>query len=741
MINAPRSIKWSLKDDAILLVHHWHDALNTCRTRWHVKGHSPSEAAARLQELKTCLSPCVYDLWPDASAIERSALRPMLALLTSAAGRQQLISEMDAAQAAEDVGFCNADAAPWIDELQQFHDGDDVAALVMALDDLPRRHEGSFTRNDDLELICKVQRVHHSEGQELQKDITVGDHASDDGCQHRVQALRSKLSECLAHEFLPKYGSSSVFAAELDRRVSAAMLGASRTPGRGSSNAAQKLALRALRKELRAEPNGQRKAADLPHAIRRAYRHHPQLNAAQPALLCNPELPPLTLHYDSDVILPQLTADGVPMPVAQRQPLPYSAYVQPLHGVGLQAAARIPSEWLLRLDSSRFILREQLHSEYSVADVTRHTRVSQLNTDIQAFVRCRTGCRATNPALVHESCDVDGSVRYALVDANATVEDANLFNIAHQLLVSSLTVIELQHHRYQLQQAIRGLLAAAERTMCAIDEQMLRISTLPQLQTLHNKLSVPSPPAATSCACLPPSVPPTVLPSSPTPTATRTCVRTSIPLQQPTPHTPESPPVQPPERDALQQLLHAASQGAGNPRPHAPEHNAMANNLCAAPHAHHVDTRLPTDEASYRKVRRMLEAVDEQPHCVCSNCGFTDLRDKMHVISVRCAAASDLRAWRVYQPALEALASELSVNVNEVFLCEPVPVSCPPRCRVFSCATCRAEAKRDVAQYDMFDGHADTAESYCSIGLGEPLPTALQSLSMEGRLSLSLIKV
>ena len=115
------------------------------------------------------------------------------------------------------------------------------------------------------------------------------------------------------------------------------------------------------------------------------------------------------------------------MPVAQRQPLPYSTYVQPLHDVGLQAAARIPSEWLLRLDSSRFILREQLHSEYSVADVTRHTRVSQLNTDIQAFVRCRTGCRATNPALVHESCDVDGSVSYALVDANATVEDANLF--------------------------------------------------------------------------------------------------------------------------------------------------------------------------------------------------------------------------------------------------------------------------------------------------------------------------
>eukprot|EP00966_Prymnesium_polylepis_P172507 3989815-Prymnesium_polylepis.1 len=83
---------------------------------------------------------------------------------------------MDAEQAAEDVAMYNTDGAPWIDELEQFHDGDDVAALITALDDLPRRHAGSFTRNDDLELICKVQRVHHSEGQLLQKDITIGNH-------------------------------------------------------------------------------------------------------------------------------------------------------------------------------------------------------------------------------------------------------------------------------------------------------------------------------------------------------------------------------------------------------------------------------------------------------------------------------------------------------------------------------------------------------------------------------------
>jgi hypothetical protein len=311
----------------------------------------------------------------------------------------------------------------------------------------------------------------------LQKDITVGDHASDDGCQHRVQALRSELSECLAQEFLPKYGSSSVFDAELDRRVSAAMLDAIRTPGRASSNAAQKLAIRALRQELRAEPNGQRKAVDLPHAIRRAYRHHPQLNAAHPALLCNTELPPLPPDYNRDVILP-LTADGVLLPVTQRQPLRYSAYVQPLHGDGLQAAARIPSEWLLRLDASRFVLPQPLHGhgEYSVADITRSTRIFDLNSDIQAFVRRKTSCRASNAVLVHESRTADGKFTYMPVDSNATAEQADLFNIAHMVLVSSVPVTELQlHRRDELQDAIRCPLAAAGHTLPVSDESMLML--------------------------------------------------------------------------------------------------------------------------------------------------------------------------------------------------------------------------------------------------------------------------
>jgi len=297
-----------LQDDAILLVNHWHDELAGSPTRWHVKGHSSEQAATRLHELQGSLSSRVYNLWPDAPADERDALRPMLKSLTSSDGRQRLISEMDAAQAAEDDFLYNVDAAQWVTELEAVHDRRNVANLITELDDLPRRHAGSFSRNDDLELICKLQRVHLSQGREKQKDIVVGDHAPDDGCKHRIHELRGHaqntmgLSHELVCEFLPTYGSSRAIDAELAGRVSEAMLNTSREPGRSSSSAGQSLAVRRLRRELEMEEGGQHKKARLPCAIRRACELHPELKAAHPALLCNVALPPLPLSYDTDVI-------------------------------------------------------------------------------------------------------------------------------------------------------------------------------------------------------------------------------------------------------------------------------------------------------------------------------------------------------------------------------------------------------------------------------------------------------
>jgi len=90
IVNAPRSVKWSVQDDAILLVNHWNDELAGSQTRWHVKGHSTEQATIRLQELQKCLSSRAYNLWPDAPAGERNELRPMLKSLTSSDGRQRL---------------------------------------------------------------------------------------------------------------------------------------------------------------------------------------------------------------------------------------------------------------------------------------------------------------------------------------------------------------------------------------------------------------------------------------------------------------------------------------------------------------------------------------------------------------------------------------------------------------------------------------------------------------------------
>ena len=181
----------------------------------------------------------------------------------------------------------------------------------------------------------------------------------------------------------------------------------------------------------------------------------------------------------------------------------------------------------------------------------------------------------------------------------------------------------------------------------------------------------------------------------------------------------------------------------------------MANNLCGQSHAQHApETHLPRNAPPWAKVRAMLERIDERPHCICSNCGIADYPDNMRIITVPCNGPADLRAWRVYQPAITALARELGLDVdneglptsNEVFLCDPTDPTDDgrPQRKVFSCATCTVDWRRDVSRYDMFDGHitnADGSWTYESIGVGEPLPAVLACLSMEERLSLSLIKM
>ena len=76
-------------------------------------------------------------------------------------------------------------------------------------------------------------------------------------------------------------------------------------------------------------------------------------------------------------------------------------------------------------------------------------------------------------------------------------------------------------------------------------------------------------------------------------------------------------------RDALQQQRAFASQGAGNTRPAAPEHNRTLNNLSSGNHSEHKEgTRLPTAAAECRQLSIHLKAVEGQPQCLCFNCGM-----------------------------------------------------------------------------------------------------------------------
>ena len=195
-------------------------------------------------------------------------------------------------------------------------------------------------------------------------------------------------------------------------------------------------------------------------------------------------------------------------------------------------------------------------------------------------------------------------------------------------------------------------------------------------------------------------------------------------------------------RDALQQQRAFASQGAGNTRPAAPEHNRMLNNLTGQDHSKHKEgTRLPTAASEWRLLRNHLKAVESQPQCVCFNCGILIYR-KDATFLAKAASRDELRAWRVFHPMIEDHARRTGVPVNDLFLCEhatPAPDGAA-RCRVFACGSCRSEKASDPARYDLMDG-VQPDGTLEDIGLGSALPPVLAVLTAEERLTLSVVKV
>ena len=196
-------------------------------------------------------------------------------------------------------------------------------------------------------------------------------------------------------------------------------------------------------------------------------------------------------------------------------------------------------------------------------------------------------------------------------------------------------------------------------------------------------------------------------------------------------------------RDALQQQRAFASQGAGNTRPAAPEHNRMLNNLTAGDYRRHKEgTRLPTAAADWRKLRNHLKAVEGQPRCVCYNCGMLIYRKDARFLA-KAASRDELRAWRVFRPLIEDHARRDGVPVDDLFLCEhatPAPDDGAARCHVFACGSCRSEKASDPARYDLMDG-VQPDGTLEDIGLGSVLPPVLAVLNSEERLMLSVVKV
>ena len=65
---------------------------------------------------------------------------------------------------------------------------------------------------------------------------------------------------------------------------------------------------------------------------------------------------------------------------------------------------------------------------------------------------------------------------------------------------------------------------------------------------------------------------------------------------------------------------------------------------CALTHAllnrHAAGTNLSFSDAEWELLRRALAAYEEEPLCICYNCGIADYAQRMHKITIPCAGAN-----------------------------------------------------------------------------------------------------
>ena len=118
--------------------------------------------------------------------------------------------------------------------------------------------------------------------------------------------------------------------------------------------------------------------------------------------------------------------------------------------------------------------------------------------------------------------------------------------------------------------------------------------------------------------------------------------------------------------------------------------------------------------------------------------------DKIVVQNVSCK--EECRAYRVFEHYIEHLQESTD---ETVFICEPV--SNGVSSRVYACNFCKTKCKviehGETRYYqctpkelDLFDGHRADG-TYVLIGIGDEQPDVLAALSVEDRMSLSVLKM
>ena len=339
---------------------------------------------------------------------------------------------------------------------------------------------------------------------------------------------------------------------------------------------------------------------------------------AQPELQCNPTLPARKLSYDEDTVL------TLPPDIAKAAPLPDGAAVRFIaRADGLkQPVGSIPETWLLVLPVNAFLLHNargqpcNMRYEYKLCDVRRDTVVGAIEADVADFLRGKL----TGLSAAHDVLEKGQAMQYYDKGCDAVVE---------------VTVIEVHRNDdtpyYTVELPSRQDRETTREWLWHEGEApppTARAGTpADEAQQARSHVAWPS----RHAECGPPPPRPRLVyrtttergafeyePVDPTATAqhedlcnrSRELYVTNLPMTQL-------------PRDALQQQRAFASQGAGNTRPAAPEHNRMLNNITAGDHSKHKEgTRLPTAAADWRKLRNHLKAVEGQPQCVCYNCGM-----------------------------------------------------------------------------------------------------------------------